>query len=398
MRAMTAGLAVALMSLAVWIYLIAARGAFWRCAERDERETAARAEPDTIPRGWPAVAVVIPARDEADVIAESLPSLLRQDYAGPFTVVLVDDQSRDGTTETARASAARIGRADRVSIVPGRPLPAAWSGKLWAIKQGIEHVERRPDSRPVYLWFADADIAFAPDTLRTLVARAEAGNLALLSLMAKLRCESFGERALIPAFIFFFQMLYPFAWVNRRDAATAAAAGGCMLVRRDALESIGGIEKIRTALIDDCALARELKRAGPISLALTGRAKSLRAYPGLNDVRRMVARSAYHQLGYSPLLLAATAAGLALTFLAPPLLALLGSGLARALGLAAWALMAIAFQPVLRFYRLSPLWGPALPAIAAFYLAFTLDSAYQHWRGRGGAWKGRVQAKLSETP
>jgi len=446
---MTAGLAIACASLAVWIYLIAARGGFWRAAERDdlpplpggerdgvrglgpswantdpapltrsspeartdlspmgrgEEEIAARSEQITArarpnadaPRSWPAVAAVIPARDEADVIAESLGSLLRQDYPGPFRIVLVDDQSRDTTAEVARACAARHGAADRLTVVAGRKLPAGWSGKLFAMKQGIDHVESLQNPA-AYLLLTDADIAYAPDALTTLVARAEAGNLVLTSLMAKLRCESLAERALIPAFIFFFQMLYPFSWVNRPRFTAAAAAGGCMLVRRDALAAIGGIEKIRGALIDDCALGRELKAVGPIWLSLTRRARSLRAYPRISDVRRMVSRSAYDQLRYSPALLIGTVAGMALTFLGPPLLAVLGSGLAQALGLAAWGLMAIAFQPILRFYAVSPLWGAALPAIAAFYLAFTLDSAYQHRRGRGGLWKGRVQADLSET-
>ena len=455
--------AIASASLVIWIYLIAARGAFWRAAERDdaadtprlrragfwprasgnhlplaggerdgvrgsgpsldtpdrapltrrpsaadlspkgrgEEEVAARPEstdsrPDDTPAAWPAVVAVIPARDEADVVGESLASLLQQDYAGPFAIVLVDDESRDGTAEAARACASGANAADRLTVVAGKPLPPGWAGKLWAMKQGIDHVESLPDA-PAYLLLTDADIAYAPDTLTSLVRRAQNRGLVLTSLMAKLRCETFAERALIPAFVFFFQMLYPFAWVNRPDSATAAAAGGCMLVRRDALATIGGIEKIRTALIDDCALGRELKRVGPIWLGLTRRAQSLRAYPRVADVRRMVARSAYHQLGYSPLLLGATAAGLALTFLAPPFLALFASGLARALGLAVCALMALAFQPMLRFYRVSPLWGLALPAIAALYLAFTLDSAYQHWRGRGGLWKGRVQADLSET-
>jgi hopene-associated glycosyltransferase HpnB len=457
---MTAGLAIACASLAIWIYLIAARGGFWRAAERDDREqlgftsprrgeaeaargrrsmqrrceasamgrrppgegvttynvkqwpepphpiplpsgereqTAARSEPNAIAsRPWPAVAAVIPARDEADVIAESLGSLLGQDYPGAFTIVLVDDQSRDATAEAARACAARQNAADRLTILPGRKLLAGWSGKIFAMKQGIEHVASLQNPA-AYLLLTDADIAYAPDALTTLVARAEAGNLVLTSLMAKLRCESLAERALIPAFIFFFQMLYPFSRVNRPRFTTAAAAGGCMLVRRDALAAIGGIEKIRGALIDDCALGRELKTVGPIWLGLTRRARSLRAYPRVSDVRRMVSRSAYDQLRYSPALLIGTVAGLALTFLAPPLLALFGSGLAQALGLVAWGLMAIAFQPTLRFYQVSPLWGAALPAVAAFYLAFTLDSAYQHLRGRGGLWKGRVQADLSET-
>ena len=387
---MTAGLAIAWVSLAAWIYLIAARGGFWRAAERDDREQPAE------PRSWPAVAAVIPARDEADVVAESLGSLLRQDYPGPLTIILVDDQSRDGTAQAARACAARQGAADRLTVLPGRKLPAGWSGKIFAMKQGIEHVESLQNPA-AYLLLTDADIAYAPDALTTLVARAQARDLVLASLMARLRCESWAERALIPAFIFLFQMLYPFAWVNRPRSTTAAAAGGCMLVRRDALDAIGGIEKIRGALIDDCALGRELKAVGPIWLGLTRRARSLRAYPRISDVRRMVSRSAYDQLRYSPALLIGTVAGLALTFLVPPLLAVTATGLARALGLAAWALMALAFQPMLRFYRVSPLWGAALPAIAAFYLAFTLDSAYQHWRGRGGLWKGRVQADLSET-
>src|SRR5471032_2029078 len=213
--------------------------------------------------------------------------------------------------------------------------------------------------------------------------------------MVTLRCKSFAERAFVPAFIFFFQMLYPFAWVNRHDLTTAAAAGGCMLVRCDALGAAGGIEAIRGALIDDCALARNLKAQGPIRLGLTERVRSIRTYATVQDVRRMVARSAYAQLRYSPLLLAATVAGMALIYLVPVVLALFGHGLAQALGLFAWAIMAIAFQPMLRFYRRSPLWGPFLPLIALAYMAFTLDSAYQYARKRGGLWKGCIQANVN---
>ncbi len=213
--------------------------------------------------------------------------------------------------------------------------------------------------------------------------------------MVALRCESFAERAFVPAFIFFFQMLYPFAWVNRPDRAIAAAAGGCMLVRRDALVAAGGIEAIRGALIDDCALARRLKPQGPIRLSLTQRVHSIRGYATVQDIRRMVARSAYAQLRYSPLLLAATVAGMALVYLAPVVLALFGHGPAQALGLLAWALMTVAFLPILRFYRLSPLWGPFLPLIAFAYMAFTVDSAYQYARKRGGLWKGRVQSNVN---
>jgi hopene-associated glycosyltransferase HpnB len=213
--------------------------------------------------------------------------------------------------------------------------------------------------------------------------------------MVKLRCESFAEQVHIPAFIFFFQMLYPFSFVNRADRAEAAAAGGCMLVRADALRQAGGIEAIRTALIDDCALAAKLKARGPIWLGLTDRVRSIRAYPAFEDVRRMVARSAYAQLRYSPLVLVGTTFGMALTYFAPPLLGLFGSGIARLLGLAAWGMMTVAFQPTLRFYRLSPLWGLGLPLTAFLYLLYTLDSAYQYMRGRGGSWKGRAQANLS---
>jgi hopene-associated glycosyltransferase HpnB len=216
--------------------------------------------------------------------------------------------------------------------------------------------------------------------------------------MVKLRCESLAERASIPAFVFFFQMLYPFAWVNRPQGRVAAAAGGCMLLRADALARAGGIEIIRGALIDDCALARALKPHGPIWLGLTTRLRSLRPCAAFADIRRMVARSAYAQLRYSPLLLIGTAAGMILTYFVPPVMALLGTGIARVLGVAAWGLMALAFQPTLRLYARSPLWGIALPAVALQYLIFTLDSAYQHMRGRGGTWKGRAQASASDLP
>jgi hopene-associated glycosyltransferase HpnB len=243
----------------------------------------------------------------------------------------------------------------------------------------------------------DADIAYEPEVIHRLVARAEAGSLVLTSLMVKLRCVSLAERALIPAFVFFFQMLYPFAWTNSRNSTMAAAAGGCMLARRDALEAAGGIEAIRSSLIDDCAFGRSMKKQGPIWLGLTGSVHSLRPYPGLGDIRRMVSRSAYDQLNYSPLLLAGTVAGMLLTYLLPPFFAIFGAGLAQIIGALTWGLMAFAFLPIVRFYRLSSLWAAALPVIAALYMVFTLDSAVQHWRGRGGLWKGRVQARRAEA-
>jgi hopene-associated glycosyltransferase HpnB len=374
------------MVLAIWLYLLIGRGGFWLARERDGKVAAGRGP-------WPAITAIIPARDEAESIGETVASLLRQDYSGAFTVMVVDDQSRDATAQVAREAAVELNAANRVRVVSGRALPAGWTGKLWAQHQGVDVAVSAPHPAD-YLLFTDADIVYTPDALRALVARAQSGGYVLTSLMAKLRCTSFAERMFIPAFIFFFQMLYPFAWSNNPRRAVAAAAGGCMLVRREALHAAGGIAAIRNALIDDCALAKKLKGCGPIWIGLTERVCSMRAYPALQDIRRMVSRTAYAQLGYSALLLAGTIAGLAITYLAPILLALLATGVVRWLGVAAWLLMAVAFQPTLRFYRVSPLWGVALPAIAVTYMAFTLDSAYQHARGRGGMWKGRAQADV----
>jgi hopene-associated glycosyltransferase HpnB len=394
---------LAALALAIWLYLLLGRGGFWLSSERDDGEPAPlRTLPNkALSNGvWPKLAVVIPARDEAQGIGACIGSLLQQDYPGDWSIILVDDGSSDGTADIARQTAAappsplapgREKEGERLDVVAGAPLPAGWTGKLWALAQGIE-VAKRLAPAPEYFLLSDADIVYAPDTLTSLVARAKAGGLVLTSLMVKLRCESLAERALIPAFIFFFEMLYPFAWINRAQAATAGAAGGCMLVHAGTLAQAGGIAAIRNALIDDCALAGILKAHGPIWLGLTQRAHSIRVYPGFEDIRRMVARSAYAQLRYSPLILLGVLAGMGVTYLAPPLIALLGAGWARIAGLAAWLLMAIAFQPTLRFYRVSPLWGIALPAIAFCYTLFTLDSGLQYWRGKGGLWKGRVQA------
>ena len=376
---------IALMPVLTWIYLLFGRGMFWRLSERDDRN-----EPSTSPQVWPSVVAIVPARDEADVIADTLESLLRQDYPGALRIVLVDDQSSDGTGETALAKARALGGEERAHIVSGRSRPQGWTGKLWAMQQGMEHALQLDP--PDYVLFTDADIVHAPDNLRHLVARAEAGRLVLVSLMAKLYCRSFAEKLLIPAFVFFFDMLFPFAWANDPRRRTAAAAGGCMLARREALLAAGGIEAIKTEIIDDCALARIMKRQGPIWLGLTERAASVRPYGDLNEIRRMIARSAYAQLDYSPLLLAGTILGMVLVYAAAPLFTLFGTGIVRLEGAATWAAMTLAFQPMLRFYRLSPLWGLALPAIGGLYTVFTIDSALQFWRGKGGMWKGRAQA------
>jgi hopene-associated glycosyltransferase HpnB len=377
------------MVLAIWLYLLVGRGLFWLGRERDDRTAPAEGP-------WPPVMAVIPARDEAECVGDTVASLLRQDYPGPFRVIVVDDQSQDGTAEVARAAAAALNAADRLTVISGRSLPAGWTGKLWAQSQGVEAAEGAPEP-PDYILFTDADIVYVPDELRKLVGRARTSGAVLTSLMAKLRCESFAERMFVPAFIFFFQMLYPFAWANDPRRGTAAAAGGCMLVRREVLRAAGGMASIRNALIDDCALAKRLKAHGPIWIGLTDGVHSVRAYPAVADIRKMVSRTAYAQLRYSPLILVGTVLGLAVTYLFPVLLTIFASGRAQILGLAAWLLMALAFQPIVRFYRASPLWGLALPAIAATYMAFTLDSAYQHARGRGGMWKGRAQANLQDV-
>ena len=368
--------AVGVLVSAIWAGL-AATG-FWRTDQRDDLTKKAE------PAAWPEVVVVVPARNEADVIARSLGSLATQDYPGTFRILLVDDNSEDGTGATART----IG-SDRLTVLDGKPLPVGWTGKLWALSQGIERA-----GSPTWLWLTDADIEHAPDTLRTLVGIAEAGDRRLVSFMARLHCATWAERALIPAFVWFFQMLYPFGRVNR-PGRTAGAAGGCVLVRRDALAAAGGIAAMRGALIDDCTLGALIKTQGPIWLGLTDRSRSIRPYDTFGAVGRMIARSAYAQLRYSPVLLVGTVAGLALVYLGPPLLALFGTGLARLGGGVAWLLMAALFQPMLRFYRRSPLWGLAVPAIAAFYSGCTIASAWAHARGRGGMWKGRAQAAMN---
>jgi hopene-associated glycosyltransferase HpnB len=373
----------AFIALAIWSYLAIFRGGFWRLTERDD------GDPPT-PAAWPRVAIVIPARDEAEVIGKCLGSLLRQDYPGPCAVVLVDDNSTDGTADIARRTAAECDPNNRLAIVTGAPLPEGWTGKLWAVSQGMAAAR---SCGPVdYFLLSDADIVYAPEMLRWLVAHTLAREALLTSFMVKLRCDSRAERFLVPAFVFFFQMLYPFAWVNRRSHAVAAAAGGCILVNASSLQEIGGIETIRNALIDDCALARKLKARGPIWLGLTERITSIRSYPNWSDIAQMVSRSAYAQLGYSLVQLTGTVVAMTLTFIVPPVAALTGSAYASFAGLVAWAIMALLFVPTLRMYGV-PRWrAVALPAIAFSYLMFTLDSAWQSIRGKGGFWKGRFQA------
>ncbi len=363
--------AATILALLIWLYLLVAHGRFWQSGPQ---LVPAR------PAASPPVAVVVPARDEAPVIDATLRSLLAQDYAGKLRVVLVDDGSTDGTGAIAR----RIGDA-RLAVLDGRPPPAGWSGKLWAIAQGLAAA----DAAELVL-LTDADIVHDKRHLATLVAQAERDGLDMVSEMVTLACDSWAERALVPAFVFFFQLLYPFAWVNDPLRATAAAAGGTILIRRRALERIGGMDAVRGALIDDVALAMAVKRGGRIWLGHSGLARSVRPYPGFADIWRMVARTAYVQLHFSPWLLAATALAMTITFLIPPWAAFFAHGAPRWLGWLAWGAMAAAYQPTLHRFHRSPAWAPALPAVAAFYLAATIGSAVNHYRGRGVAWKGRA--------
>lgn len=373
--------ALAFLTLAIWICLLFGRGFFWWVGDTSPFP---RSAAERVKENWPRVVAVVPARNEEAVVGEAIASLLAQDYPGEFSVVLVDDHSGDRTREFALAAAKD--QAQRLTIVSARAVPTGWSGKLWALAEGVRQIEQAPD---LYL-FTDADIAHHKTNLAELVARLDGEERDLVSLMVKLRCESFAERFLIPPFVFFFALLYPFAWSNNPRRKTAAAAGGCVLMRRSAYERIGGYESIKGALIDDCALAREVKRGGSIWLGLTEKTRSLRPYPRIADVWNMVARTAYTQLHYSPLLLAGTVLGMILAYLLP-LFLLFAGGWAAWLGGLSYLAMAVAYFPMARFYGLSPLWVPLLPAAASVYLGATIDSAWRHWRGRGGEWKGRVQ-------
>jgi len=365
------------LSLLIWLYLLLAHGRFWRSGPALE---------PTRGVGAPAVAVVVPARDEAALIGQTLRSLLVQDYAGPLRIIVVDDASSDATGTIARSMQQQIRTPMRLlTVVAGKPRPPGWSGKLWAVAQGIAEAEGAE-----FVLLTDADIVHDPRHIATLVAHAERGDLDLVSEMVALACDSPAERALVPAFVFFFQLLYPFDWVNDPLRATAAGAGGTMLLHRRALRRIGGVSAVRGALIDDVALAAAVKRGGRIWLGHSTQARSLRAYPTAADIWRMVSRTAYVQLRFSPLLLIGTVLAMTLTILLPPLAAVFGHGAARWFGWLAWGAMAAAYQPTLHRFRRSVLWAPCLPVVAAFYLAATIGAAVNHHLGRGVAWRGRA--------
>jgi len=362
---------LASLALIIWFYLVFLHGQFWQ---------AGPILTPSVPASTPPVAIVIPARDEAPLILATLRSLLAQTYAGAFRIILVDDGSTDGTGDLARGMAN-----PRLTVLTGAPRPPGWSGKLWAVQQGIAEAG---DAELVLL--TDADIVHDPRHLETLVAKAENDGLDMVSEMVALACDSPAERALVPAFVFFFQLLYPFAWVNDPHRRMAAAAGGTILIRRRALQRTNGVEAVRGALIDDVALAGAVKQGGRIHLGHSALARSVRPYPYAMDIWQMIARTAYVQLRFSPLLLVATTVCMAVVWLVPPLAALSCDGTAQLIGMIAWAMAALSYLPTLARFGRSPLWAPALPLIALFYMAATLGSGWNHHFGQGVAWKGRA--------
>ncbi len=408
---MAIALGLALLSLTIWLVLLLGWGGFWLCDQRLESETEGSEDsiaPSGISQLWlpselrlPSVCAVVPARNEAQVLPQSLRSLLTQNYPSNFQIVLVDDHSTDGTAQVAKETAEALSKTHLLHIISAESLPAGWSGKLWAMDQGVQKAQT---FSPDYILLTDADIAHDPTNLNRLVSKAVDQDLDLVSVMVRLRCESFWEKFLIPAFVFFFMKLYPFRWVNNPTRKIAGAAGGCILIRQSALDRIGGLQTIRHALIDDCTLAQKVKGtgrrgradggSGRIWLGLSDLTQSLRPYPDLKTIWNMVARTAYTQLNYNPWLLIGTLVGMGVVYLVPPigLVAgiLTGQWAIALLSLATYLLMTLAYFPSVRFYRCSPGFALCLPAIAFLYTLMTLDSAIRHWRGKGGAWKGRV--------
>ena len=381
-------LLIGALSVIAWLYLLMGRGGFWRAARQRDPS-----RPQSTSRR---VVAVIPARNEAAVIGRAVRSLLAQQLCGSVHVIVVDDGSVDGTAAAAAQAAADLGAASRLAVLQGSALASGWSGKLWAVAQGVAAAEQLA---PDYLLLTDADIGHPADAVTQLVTRAQAEGRDLVSLMVRLRCDSFWEKAMIPAFVFFFAKLYPFSWINNPRNKTAGAAGGCMLVKRTALEEAGGIESIRGALIDDCSLAAQIKHRGdgrhPIRLDLADRSVSLRPYDSWRDIWNMIARTAFTQLHYSSWLLAGTLLGMTIIYLVPPVASLVYGARAWPAWLA-WASMCTAYAPMLRYYRRSPWWAPVLPLVALFYVGATFASAWRYWRGKGGQWKARVQAPVQD--
>ena len=359
----------------LWLYLLFGRGLFWRIDLSRQPLQAAKQS----------VVAIVPARNEAEVIERSLTSLLRQQHV-QLKIILVDDNSSDNTAAFAKSLASQN---NRLTVVSGRPLPPGWSGKVWAMQQGVEAAQR---FSPDYLLFTDADIEHDPENIASLLSIAEAGHLDLASFMVKLHCRTLPEKLLIPAFVFFFFQLYPPKWTASNNNSTAGAAGGCLLVRSDTLQRSGGLQQIRGEIIDDCSLARIVKHSGgTLWLGLTESAHSIRPYRTFGEIERMISRTAFNQLRHSLLLLLVAVAGLLATYIAPIALLFGSTNIAVLSGAVAFALMMTLYAPMVRFYRLNPLWTLTLPFSAIFYMGATLHSAWKYWFGRGGQWKGRAQ-------
>jgi len=389
-----------IITLGIWLHLFFGRGWFWRVGKLD-----ADREPLETPGEWPQVMAVVPARNEEETIGRAVAGLVKQNYPGAFFVVVVDDHSEDATAGIAQQVADESGVGERVRIVSASALAEGWTGKLWALNEGVfnggvtmsgasgTEVPAATPEVPTYYWFTDADVEHAPDTLRRLVVRAERDKLELASLMVLLQAKTLPERALIPAFLYFFLMLYPPKWIADEELGTAGAAGGCILLRREALARIGGLQAIRGEVIDDCALAKAVKLSGgKVWMGLTRKSTSLRAYGTFGEIRDLIARTAFTQLRYSALLLTGTLAAMFLTYFAPVILLFAHDSTSRTLGFVAWLFMTLSFLPTVRFYRLSIVWTPLLPLTAVFYTYATWVSSMRYWIGKGGHWKGRTQA------
>ena len=366
------------ISLSVWLVLEFFRGGFWRADQRLLN--------DGFLSDWPSVLVVIPARNEAATIDCAIESIYKQKYPNSIHIIVVDDQSADRTADIARNWA-------NLHVLSGKALPKGWTGKLWAIHQGLNYANTKiPEAE--FVLMTDADIEHGPDSIRQLVFKAQNEHLHLVSLMVRLRTESFWEKLLIPAFIYFFQKLYPFPWVNDPTSPTAAAAGGCMLIRRKILQNAGGVERIRDQLIDDCAIGRLMKACGPIWLGLTHETRSLRAYESLQDIWKMVARTAFVQLDHSPIALICTVFGMIITYIVPPLgvvyAILTGCSEVFVIGGIAWTIMTLSYLPILKYYDGSAVWAIWLPFVALLYTLMTVSSALRYWQGTGSNWKGRL--------
>lgn len=377
------------MALIAWLYLSVGHGRFWRGGKHLED-----CLPLFNPTHWPTVLVVMPARNEAEVIEPTLRSLLEQDYPGKFHIVLVDDRSDDGTSQLAQGLAAHHPTGSKLTVVTAETRPPGWMGKVWALHTGLQLADQVGEEAE-YQYFTDADILHSPGNLRAMMSKAEVEHLDLVSLMVRLHCRHAWEKLLIPPFVYFFQKLYPFSWINDSTSSVAGAAGGCILVRTDTLKRAGGLSAIRGEVIDDCALGKRVKKVGgKVWIGLTDTEHSIRPYDSLAGIWAMVARTAFSQLHYSLWILGATVPGLLLLYVIPPMIVLTyplhGHTLAGTLAVFTWVLITTTFHPTVRNFNLPTPFSLVLPIAALFYLGMTVDSAYRHWRGWGTQWKGRT--------